>query len=211
MSEVRVFSEKVLAMFKKHLEKDGSPRVEMSIKNILDDIERGTTPTKAIWTQSKLLNVPMFHLEDIIYEITGQRYHSKAAGCPAFKRRPYKKRERFIDKETGEVIGGGRIITNMAIGMDSYMDLPKALPGCEIEIKPTDPLEAQIILRRREMNDIFKLYNTHYHMGDYVEINVQPKIVTIRFLDNKYNVKMEISSEREQQTTTPEVKSVKAT
>jgi hypothetical protein len=210
MSEVRVFSDKVLAMFKQHLDKEGSPVLEMSIKNILDDIKKGTLPTKAIWTQSKFLRVPLFQLEDVIYEITGKRYHAKGAGCPGFKRRPYKKREKFIiDKETGEVLDGKRIFTNMIIGQDSCMELPKIMPGCEVEIKPIEPMEAQIILRRREMNDLYKLYNTHYNMGDYIVVSVQPKTITMKFLDSKYNVKMEISSEREQATTTPEVKSIK--
>ena len=209
MSE-RVFSEKVNDLLNKDLEQTGRPLLRMAICRVFDDVDKGTPIMEAMYNHYRLLQVPLYKIEDMIYEITGERIKAQAAGYPKFKHRH---RKQIIDKETGEVkvVMSPQLSIGAIVAQGTCIQLPKVTPEYRIDVAPMEPLEAQIILRRREMNDIFKLYNTHYHMGDYVEISVQPKMATIRFLDSKYNVRMEISSEREQQTTTPEVKSVKAT
>ena len=189
----RVYSDKVIKIFEEHLKQDGRPVLKLSIDNIMDAIDGGETPAKAIYLQSKLLRVPMYKLEDVMYEITGERYHSKSACFPKFSRRPYKKREvhPIIDKETGEVLSNMTISDNPPI---------KIITRDMSLISVLEPMQAQINLTYEEMVSLYKLFQTHSLQADvddaYIILSTEPKKFSIKFLDEKCNTRMEIHNER---------------
>ena len=195
----RTYSDKVLKIFEEHLKQDGRPVLRMSIDNILDEIDKGMTPGAAIYLQSKLLRLPMYKLEDVMYEITGERYHAKCAGFPKFSRRPYKKREStaVIDKETGEVLENMTITDTETMPSVLYPDEN----SISISVNALEPMVAQVHLTYDEMLNIYKLFQTHSIHGNvkdaYIILSTEPKKIGLKFLDDKCNIRLEINSERQ--------------
>ena len=201
----RVFSDKVKDLFDKDEELTGRPLLRMAIGRIFDDVDSGTPIVEAMYKHYRLLQVPLYKIEDAVYEVTGQRIKAAAAGYPKFKRRF---RKHTIDKTTGEVsvVPSTLVLTNMLIGQNPSEKVTE--PTIEVEVKPID-IEAQIILTSNEFNSLQNIYKSHYSVVyNYIIISVEPKTIGLKFLDNKFNIKMEISSERIQPT--PEVKRIEA-
>ena len=184
----RIITDKVKNLLDKDYEQTGRPLLRIAIGKIFDDVDTGMSLAEAMYKHHKLLRISLYKIEDIIYEITGERIKAKGAGYPKFKRRY---RKRIVDKEAGEI----KIAASHPLPQNAIPE--QLLP---VDIKTIEQVSAQVILTFDEMMNIYKLFQANGLQDkvtdSYIIICAEPKKFGIKFLDEKNNIRMEILNER---------------